>query len=262
MSASKRQFSLALESHLELKADEEKTLHPAPIPALPALGSVLAEIGPLPREALFLGIASDGLPVLLNLHDPVPGPLFVLGEAGAGKTGFLRSIVRSLSQTHKADDLQYGILTNHPEEWNDIEATKHRVGVFSIMHQSAQDFMLSLASWAHGNKTSRQSVLMLVDDLEAVAKLDFDALQNFRWLLARGPSRRVWPIITMNADRYGQVLSWIPIFRTRIFGRIRNERAAEVLSGDRASALGQLEALTQFALRENEKWVKFWLPNF
>lgn len=261
MSASKRQFSLALESYLELKADEQ-TSHPAPVPALPALGSVLAEIGPLPREALFLGVASDGLPVLLNLHDPAPGPLFVLGEAGAGKTAFLRSIVHTLMQTHSADDLQYGVLTNHPEEWNDLETTKHRVGVFSIRHKSAQDFILSLASWAHENKASRQSVLLLVDDLESVAKLDFDALQNFRWLLARGPSRRVWPIITMNADRYGQVLSWIPIFRTRIFGRIRNERAAEVLSGDRTSALDRLEALVQFALRENEKWVKFWLPSF
>jgi hypothetical protein len=105
--------------------------------------------------------------------------------------------------------------------------------VFPVAHSSAQDFMLSLASWAHANKNSKQSVLLLVDDLEGLARLDFDALQNFRWLLARGPTRRVWPIITMNAERYGQVLAWIPIFRTRIFGRIRNERVAEVLSSDR-----------------------------
>ena len=261
MPASNRRFSLALESYLELKADTP-TLHPTPVPAPPALSNVLAEIGPLPREGLFLGVASDGLPVLLNLHDPVPGPLLVLGEAGAGKTGFLHSIAHSLTQTHKPEDLQYGVLTNHPDEWNDIEGTKHRAGVFSINHSSAQDFMLSLASWAHGNKGSKQSILLLIDDLESVAKLDFDALQNFRWLLARGPARRVWPIITMNADRYGQVLSWIPIFRTRIFGRIRNERVAEVLSGNKASALDRLEAPIQFSLRENEKWVKFWLPGF
>lgn len=261
MSASKQQFSLALDSYLESKLDAQ-TPHPVPVPARPSLGRILAKTGPLPREALFLGVASDGLPVLLNLHDPVPGPLFVPGEAGAGKTDFLRSIVRSLLQTHGAEDLQYGVLTNHPEEWDEIESTKHRSGVFSINHASAQNFLLSLTAWAHGNKMSKQSVLLLIDDLEAVAKLDFDALQNFRWLLARGPARRVWPIVTMNADRYGQVLSWIPIFRTRIFGRIRNDRAAEALSGDRASALDRLEAPIQFSLRENEKWVKFWVPSF
>jgi len=261
MSASKRQFNLALESYLELKTDIP-SLQPTPVPAPPTLDSILTEIGPLPREALFLGVASDGLPVLLNLHDPLPGPLLVTGEAGAGKTGFLKSIVNSLTQTHKPDDLQYGVITDHVDEWDRVENTKHRVGMFSANHKSAQDLMLSLATWAHKNKNAKQSVLLLIDDLEAVAKLDFDALQSFRWLLARGPSRRVWPVITLSADRYGQVLSWIPIFRTRIFGRIRNARVAEVLSSDNSSGLAKLEAPVQFSLRENGKWVKFCLPSF
>ena len=87
--------------------------------------------------------------------------------------------------------------------------------------------------------------------------VDFDALQDFRWLLARGPSRRVWPIITMDAERYGQVLSWIPLFRTRIFGRIMNERVESALGGDKVSALSELEAPNQFSLRENGSWVRF-----
>ena len=103
--------------------------------------------------------------------------------------------------------------------------------------------------------------LLLVDDLEAIAKLDFDALQNFRWLLLRGPSRRVWPIVTMNAGRYGQVLSWIPNFRTRIFGRIVDKRVAAALGADEASALDKLEAAIQFSLRESESWIRFWLPS-
>jgi len=261
MSASKRQFNLALESYLELKTDMP-SLQPTPVPAPPTLDGVLAEIGPLPREALFLGVASDGLPVLLNLHDPIPGPLLLIGETGAGKTAFLKSIVHALTRTHSPEDLQYGVVTAHPDEWDVIEDTKHRVGIFSTTHSGSQDLVLSLASWAHQNRNSKQSVLLLVDDLESLAKQDFDALQNFRWLLARGPSRHVWPIITMHAERYGQVISWIPIFRTRIFGRIRSDRVAEVLSSDKASGLDKLEAPIQFSLRENEKWVKFWLPSF
>ena len=260
MSVNNRQFSLVLESSLKLKADAP-TLQPHPIPAPPTLGSVLAEIGPLPREALFLGVASDNLPVLLNLYDPAPGPLLVIGEAGSGKTGLLQSIVNSLIQTHKADDLQYGLITDHADEWEHIEDTHHRMGIFSASQKSAQDYMLSLSSWAHANKRSNRPILLLIDDLEAIAKLDFDALQNFRWLLARGPSRRVWPVITMNADRYGQVLSWIPIFRTRVFGRIEDKRVASAIGGDKVSALDMLEAKIQFSLRENGKWVRFWLPS-
>jgi hypothetical protein len=256
MSAAKRKYSLALDSYYELK-DELSTLPAQPKPASPSLNSVLAEIGPLPHEVLFLGVATDGLPVLLNLHDPVPGPLLVTGENGSGKTAFLQSIVRSILQTHQPNDLQYGVVTNRPDEWDEIENSSHRAGIFSTNDTSAQDLILSMAAWAHENKKARQSVLLLVDDLEAIAKQDFDSLQNFRWLLARGPSRHVWPIITMDADRYGQVLAWIPLFRTRIFGRIGNKRVSAALGGDKSSALDELEAPTQFSLRENDSWIRF-----
>jgi hypothetical protein len=66
----------------------------------------------------------------------------------------------------------------------------------------------------------------------------------------------------MNAERYGQVISWIEIFRTRVFGQIANPQVAEALGGDKAATLDQLEAGMQFALRENGSWLRFWLPSF
>ena len=260
MSTTNRQFSLALEALTELKVETTSPL-PAPVPVTPPLNQILAEIGPLPREALFLGVASDGLPVLLNLHDPVPGPILITSDAGAGKTSFLQTIVQSVIQTHKSSDVQFGIITDHPDEWDGIEETPHRVGIFSASHNNAQDFLVSLAAWAHASRSAKQSILLLIDGLEAIAKLDFDALQNLRWLLLRGPSRRVWPIVTMNAGRYGQVLSWIPNFRARIFGRIGDGRVAAALGGDNASALDTLETGAQFSLRENGSWLRFWLPS-
>jgi len=256
-----RQFALALEALVELKQETASPpLQTQPVTAAPALSRVLSEIGSLPREALFLGVASDGLPVLLNLRDPIPGPVLVVGDAGAGKTAFLQMLASGVQQVHRSEDVQFGVITNYPDEWEIVEATPHRVGVFPAVQNSAQDFLLSLANWAHANKT-RQFVLLLIDDLEALAKLDFDALQNLRWLLLRGPARRVWPIVTLNAERYGQVLSWIPMFRTRLFGRVENERSAGALGGDQASALDTLQAGVQFSLRENGKWLKVWVPS-
>ena len=263
MSMINRQFSLALEALAELKADD--TAPPSsvePVPAAPSLSEVLAGIGALPREALLLGVASDGLPVLLNLRDPLPGPLLVLGEAGAGKTIFLQTMAQSVIQTHDSNNVQYGVITNHPDEWENVTATSHRVGLFAPDQTVAQDLIISLAAWAHANRNARQSVLLLIDDLEAVANLDADTLQNFRWLLLRGPARRVWPVITLNAERYEQVISWLQNFRTRIFGRIVEESAARALGADKTSALNQLEARIQFSMRENGNWLRFWLPSF
>ena len=255
-----RQFSLALQALLELKAETTAaSLRSQPVLAAPTLSGVLSEMGPLPHDALFLGIAFDGLPVLLNLRDSLPGPVLITGDAASGKTEFLQMIAHSAQQTHGDQDVQIAIITNHPEEWENVPATAQVVGVFSVQDQAAQHLLLSLASWAHANK-SRQSVLLLVDDLEAIARLEMQALQSFRWLLLRGPAHRAWPIVTMNAERYGQVLAWIPMFRTRIFGRIEKRQIAEALGADQAAALDQLEAGIQFSLRENGNWIRLWLP--
>jgi hypothetical protein len=255
-----RQFSLTLEASNELNQDTAAPLS-QPIPAAPTLSRILLEIGSLPREALLLGVALDGLPVLLNLHDPIPGPLLVVGDAGAGKTIFLQTLARGIQQTHHAESVHFSVITNHPEEWESMDTTPHHVGVFPVTHNNTPDFIRSLVGWAHSNNKSGPSILLLIDDLEAVAKLEPEPIQNLRWLLLRGPARRVWPVITMNAERYGQVLTWIPIFRTRIFGKIANEHIADALGGDKTSALNQLEAGIQFSLRENGKWLKFWLPS-
>jgi Novel STAND NTPase 1 len=255
-----RQFSLALEALAELKT-ETPTQSSKPTPVAPTLSEILEEIGPIPREALLLGMASDGLPILLNLYDSHPGPILVIGEAGAGKTGFLQTVARSAIQTHDANDLQYGVITNHTDEWESVEETAHSVGVFPVNDVNAQDLILSLASWAHTNKNTRQSVLLLVDDLEEVASLEADVVQNFRWLLLRGPSRRVWPIITLRAERYEHIVSWLQNFRTRIFGRITDEHIAGGLGADKSSGLDQLEARIQFSLPENGNWLRFWLPS-
>lgn len=258
-----RQFSLALQALAELRTDSF-----TPLPAgkltvgvAPTLDAVMAEIGSIPSQALLLGVASDGLPVLLNLYDPHPGPMLVAGDAGSGKTAFLQTIAHSVARTHSPDDVQFGVITNYPEEWESIQAFSHNSGVFTVGHASTQEFLHSLTAWAHANKSTRRCMLLLVDDLESVASLDPQAVRDFRWLLLRGPARHIWPIVTLSASRYGQVMLWLQSFRTRIFGRIANGRVAEALGGDGAAALNQLEAGLQFSMRERTNWLRFWLPS-
>lgn len=253
-----RQFSLALRSLAELKGETA----PQPVPATPALSAVLAEIGSLPRQALFLGVAADGLPVLLNLLDPHTGPLLITGDAGSGKTAFLQTIAQSIAQTHPSSDVEFGVITNYPDEWVSSDATPHCVGVFPIGDNRTREFVHSLAAWAHSNKNTHQSVLLLIDDLESMTSFELEAIQDFRWLLLRGPARRVWPIITLNAARSGQVVSWLEFFRTRIFARIEDGHVAAALGADKRAALDELVSRIQFSLPENANWLRFWLPSF
>jgi hypothetical protein len=259
-------YELMMEALSELKPEIDAAYQasslkkPQPVQVLPSLSDVLDEYGPMPPEALFLGVASDGLPVLLNLHDPVPGPILIAGDAGTGKTALLQTIALAAGLMHQPQQLQFGALTNHPDEWNGLEEAPNNVGIFPIYHQSAEDFILSLASWAHGNKSSRQSILLFIDDLEAIAKMDYDAQQNLRWLLLRGPARRVWPIITLNPNRINNALPWLEAFHTRVFAPIQNIHLARQMDAENAE-LDSLNIGTQFAMREGNNWLRFWIPS-
>jgi len=266
-----RTFSLMLEALAELQPEiAAAQAKPVPRsgrepvgarrPAAPSLADSLSELGPLPREALLLGLASDGLPVLLNLHDPHPGPLLIAADPGTGKTALLQMIAQAASELHAPGDVQFGAVTNYPDEWGHLAELEHCVGIFPTYHDSAMDFLHSLSGWAHANKGSQQSILLLVDDLESMEHIDFDARQTLRWLLLRGPARRVWPILSMNAERATQVEAWLEAFRTRIFGQVKDDRTAENLSGIQDAGLSHLQAGLQFALREGADWLKFWIP--
>jgi hypothetical protein len=91
-------------------------------------------------------------------------------------------------------------------------------------------------------------------------QVDVQARQTLRWLLLRGPSRRVWPVLSLNAQRANHVEAWLDAFRTRIFGLIRDDRLASQLAGLPATSLKDLQAGLQFALREGDGWLKFWIP--
>lgn len=252
-------YSMMIDALAEL-TPEIQARQPLPRAAVPALGDVLKKHPSLPREALFLGVATDGFPVLLNLLDPVPGPMLIAADQGSGKTAFLRMIARSVDRMHSPGEVQYGILTAHPDEWKDYPAAQNCIDVFASYERRSGEFLSSLAAWAHSNRGERQSLLLLIDDLSLITKMDYDDRQNLRWLLLRGPARRVWPIVTSNARETRPIQAWLEFFRTRFFGRIRDDNDLRFLTGSNDDALKSLKPGSEFVMREGDHWTKFWIP--
>ena len=89
------QFLLALQAYQEVQAElrQEERLMPVAQETASAETSA-AQAAALPEGSLLLGMAEDGLPVLLDLYDPAAGPLLVAGDGGSGKTVFLQSLAR------------------------------------------------------------------------------------------------------------------------------------------------------------------------
>ncbi len=259
-------FALMMEAFAEVAQEErarraQQTASSRPTPAQPTLKSVLADISPLPREALFLGLAEDGLPVLLNLYDPLPGPLLIVGDPASGKTRLLQTIARAVDLLHHPDEVRYTVITPHADEWKDFHASQNNAGIYFMKDENASELLHALVSWAHNNKGAKQSILLLVDHLDEAAKLGDQSQQNLRWLLLRGPSRRVWPFVTLHAARARDLAAWLQFFRSRLFGCIQNPREALFVTGRADHTLDHLEAGSQFAMREDDKLLDFFAPD-
>jgi len=254
-------FSLMIDTLTEL-AEEEQAHHAShtPVAGLPTLTSVITDASPLPREALFLGLAEDRLPVLLNLYDPTPGPILITGDQASGKTSLLQMIARATGLLHSPSEAQYGVITQYPNEWTDFQNNQNNAGIYTTQDNTTQELLQSLVTWAHNNKGEEQSILLLVDDLEAMTKLNQQAELNLRWLLLRGPSRRVWPIITINASQAQNIEAWLGFFRTRLFGCIRNSSDSHFVTNQSSKSLNDLAAGSQFTMREGNNWLNFWVP--
>jgi len=224
-----------------------------------AVAQTLEPFLPLPPRSLFLGIATDGLPVLLNIGDSVPGPMLIIGDEGAGKSALLRLIAASTDEIHSSRDVQYGVLTPRPEEWTG-PGTPNRVEVLASDDPNAEEFIHTLAEWAHSNRGGRKSVLLLIDDLSALMTMSEKARQDLRWLLLRGPSRGVWPIVTLNPKRAPDVHPWTSFFHTRLYGRVGDPHDLNNLAGGAKPRLESLTPGTEFMLREGSDWLKFWIP--
>ena len=231
-----------------------------PWPDLPTLKSVLADASDLPPEALFLGLAEDGLPVLLNLFDPIPGPILIIGDQASGKTTLLQTIARATDLLHSPSNVQYGIITTHPNEWENFHGNQNNIGIYFTQDHNTEELLQSLVTWAHNNKGEQKSILLLIDDLEAVTKLKPQVEQNLRWLLLRGPSRRVWPIVTLNTTRAQSMNAWLDFFRTRLFGYMENSNEANIVTGSSTHRLNHLRAGSQYSMLENNNLIDFCAP--
>jgi hypothetical protein len=246
------------------------------LPALPSLDSALTLLPPLPPQGVLFGVASDGLPVMLDVWNPSPGPVLVLGDTGTGKTDFLRFVAAAITRTHRPDQLQFCALTPRPGEWEGFERLGHCLGIVDTANGAARHALGELAASIQENPAS-SPVLLLVDD---PTSLDSAALEIFHWLLLNGPAARlpctpfgpgahrgetadrrmVWPLVTLNAELAIELPSWVALFRTRIFGRIAQPELADELSPAPDAALHNLLSGAQFCLRSEGHWLRFWVP--
>ena len=77
------QFLMAMKAYQELKAEGQNNgAALAVIPQVTQPSPAATQTRSLPGGSILLGLAEDGLPLLLNVYDPTPGPILIAGDQG------------------------------------------------------------------------------------------------------------------------------------------------------------------------------------
>jgi len=253
-------FSLALQAFMEIQPELEQAGQTPHLPPCPSLPQALAGIEGLPPGSLFLGVAEDGLPLLLDLDDPAPGAILVAGDSGSGKTAFLQTLAAVTDFLPGPGDLQFTVLTGYPEEWAGLERSPNNLGIWPVYHQSAARILSRLVSWAGNTRRNRQKVLLLVDDISRQALLPDLARDDLAWLLLHGPGSGIWPVASIQSAAMTGLGDQAHRFRTRIFGHVGQQQLAGALTADPDCNLNSLFPGMQFMLQRRVDWLPFWIP--
>lgn len=158
---------------------------------------------PIPDNAVFMGMAEDGKPILFDVLNPSsPNILIWNGSVDILKV-IAEYIMRVQKGTRRKTDIEFLVLTSNPDKWKflyGLSADEMKqtpcIAVAPIWSDLADQLILSLASWIHGANRVTKTVLVLVDDVSKVQEMDFHVVQNMRYVLQRGGRRSVFVIGT------------------------------------------------------------------
>jgi hypothetical protein len=232
----------------------------------PELGSVLERLANLPAQTAILGVCDDRLPVLLDLSDPAPGAILVASDDDTLRLRLLRTLLQTAAALNSPRSVQFLVLSSAPEVWrawlDHLDIARHCLGVDGLLEGSADRWLLKLSNWADQRRTGSNgpAVILVVDDLAAVPKMEYDARVNFDWLVKEGPAVRIWPVSALAVEDAPELVRWVRLFKTRILGPAADPALYRQLASVDEQEGAALVDETQFAVRINENWLKFRIP--
>ncbi len=246
-------------------------VEPAPLPpiqpkATPSMASFLRQHPELPAQTALLGICEDGLPVLLDLFDPAPGALIVIGDEREKQLELLRSAVASMVKRNSPRSVQFIVITCDSQAWQQWVAKhgfeRHCLGIEDAEGELVREWVLRLADWTEQRRLGQRSgppVLLVMDTLSFLPRMSYDVRLNFEWMVREGPQAQIWPLGAISTELARMLHSrrMLRAFQTRILGCAENPAVYTDLAGLPQASVGDFREPGQFAVQVGENWLRF-----
>lgn len=234
----------------------------------PVLEAVLEQTGELAPFSALLGLCEDGLPCLLDLTNPAPGSLLVVGDAQSGKTHLIQSLLASVTRLNTAEQVSYHLVVRNPLEFQSQALARHCRDILPSGDPQIPGLLLDLSREVQARRRNgvqkaaeRPAVMLCIDDLAGMLQgLDADGVARLHWLAKHGPRSRVWIIASLSSENAPDLNPrLLDAFRTHLVCGITNRRLAKYLCGDTRLNTRDVDFGNQFFVPYGDRWLRSWI---
>ncbi|PKO17812.1 MAG: hypothetical protein CVU39_04835 [Chloroflexi bacterium HGW-Chloroflexi-10] len=221
-----------------------------------------------PDQTAFLGMVGEDFPVMFDLKDPRTQSILTVSDHLPSLRRLMLVMVQSIAAYTTPENFQYVVISDYPEKWmQTIEKFdsnyEYCAGVSGGYENSAEDWILYLASKTESRLNGRQnsaSVILFVDDLNQLEKMDMQVRLNYDWMLRHSSKVNIWMVAGTDAQQVHQARQNVNRFRTRIFGQMDHKLAPSFKDIIPVSILETLEPNRNFSTKIGSDWIRFWAP--
>ena len=268
-------LSLAIETYQRLLPELKQKTADNPIDAtdqvlatnIPTVAELVELVQPLPGQSCLLGLCDDGAPFLFDLANRETGSLLLVGDAGAGKTHHLQTIVDSAVRLNAPHEVQIAVLTRDSDEWKALMKSpgyaRYISGVYSWYEQGAINLIDQLVRLGENRNSGRHSgatVLLILDDLAGVFDASFETQNGLHWLLVDGPFSGIRPIASLDARLCPENPFWMDAFRTFLIGKVAASDSINSLGFSPEPETGSLVPGLEFCAFMGQQWMTYHVP--
>ncbi|MBW8010154.1 MAG: hypothetical protein FVQ83_02775 [Chloroflexi bacterium] len=226
---------------------------------------ILDQFSSHPENALLMGVCEDGLPLFLDLKDPSPGAILLVGDNSFGNQRHLRTILYSACKLNNPTNVNVHMISPQPEMHGDLLRKPHFLQTYKPYDEASWiliEEICNLVEHRQNGMPVHPIQFLVIDDLAMLIQ-DFTAnqLEDFKWLLKASAKTHIWVIATLTSTNIRQ--AFFPIikhFGTQVFGRVYSPSTAAKLTGSSFLDITELIPGVESVIRTGEEQFKLYIP--
>jgi S-DNA-T family DNA segregation ATPase FtsK/SpoIIIE len=201
------------------------------------LTSLLQSLDDVPPVTAVLGLAEDGVPLLIRLPSPDVAHILVAGTTGSGKTALLRTMALSLALRHPhRGDLSMVLVDPKGRAFADLEGIPQLTRPVVVEVEEAVEALGSLVRLMNQRDragVSRPAVVVFIDELTDLMMVGgAEAERRLTRLVQRGREAGIHVVAATQKPTAAVIGSLVKSnFPVRLVGKVSSARDAQVASG-------------------------------